>query len=634
MNIRPKVVWLVASLFAALIAMESVIQETVLIPSFAELERSDAQTAMTRIGYAVGRTLDNMESAAADWSDWGELYQFMEDRNKGFLATYTTPVALAPLRVSVLLLVDADGRVVFSSSHDLESGKPLDVDLAAQRSLPEGFPWRRNLAAGKAAHGMLRTNQGVMMLAGAPILDGSGGGQPRGMAIMGRLLTPEQLQRIGEEAQASLFMLDSPRVTQAPALVEAGRVTYVYRSFGDIYGRPLMTLRIDVPRRITARGQSAVMYSSLYLLGAAVSVLILLLIIFNRVVLGPIAAVTRHAVAVGEGADMSARLNFTGADEIGQLAREFDRMVQSLAESRRQLVDQSFQAGFAELAKGILHNLGNAMTPLTVRLSVLANRLRSTPLPDLKLAAAELAAAELAAAERATAEAARGPQDMARRADLIQFIELGSRELAAAVENAQRDIRVMERQTSIVSATLAEQTASSRSAPVVERVALPDLVAQALDIVPDACRQRLHIEADASLKTVGPVPVARTVLRQVLQNIIINAADAVGGSPRGMLHIRADLESDADAERLHLRCTDNGVGIAPENLSRIFEKGFSTKSRATNHGIGLHWCANAMRALGGRIWATSEGAGRGASLHVMLPVGRRQIPAERLGVEA
>jgi signal transduction histidine kinase len=108
----------------------------------------------------------------------------------------------------------------------------------------------------------------------------------------------------------------------------------------------------------------------------------------------------------------------------------------------------------------------------------------------------------------------------------------------------------------------------------------------------------------------------------VLQNLIINAADAVDESRRdkGVLQITAAIETDDDAQRLHLRCTDNGIGIAPENLPRIFEKGFSTKSRAANYGIGLHWCANAIASLGGRIWASSQGLGHGASLHVVLPI--------------
>jgi sensor histidine kinase regulating citrate/malate metabolism len=73
-----------------------------------------------------------------------------------------------------------------------------------------------------------------------------------------------------------------------------------------------------------------------------------------------------------------------------------------------------------------------------------------------------------------------------------------------------------------------------------------------------------------------------------------------------------------------LHCADNGVGIARGDLERVFDKGYSTKSKDTNYGIGLHWCANAIAALGGRIWAASEGPGLGASLHLMLPLAARE----------
>ena len=76
-----------------------------------------------------------------------------------------------------------------------------------------------------------------------------------------------------------------------------------------------------------------------------------------------------------------------------------------------------------------------------------------------------------------------------------------------------------------------------------------------------------------------------------------------------MLRLSAEIVIDANGEQLHLQCKDDGVGIAPQNLQRVFEKGFSTKSPETNYGIGLHWCANAIGALGGRIWAASEGRG-------------------------
>ena len=610
MNIRTKIISLLALLFAVLIVLEISIQKQVLMPSFAELEREDAQTSMKRIDYALDTALENIELSAADWGNWADAYQFVQSRNEAFVTANVTPIAMKQLKVNALLIVDLHGSYVTASARTLDGGEPLELDLTARKALPDDFPWRLNLADGKTARGLLRTNRGVMMIAAAPVLDGSGGGSPLGMVLLGRLLTPEQVQMIGAQAQASLAMLpDHP--LDGPAIVETDASTQVFKAFKDVYGKPLMSLRVKVPRRITERGHGAVTYASLYLIGAAVTVLLLLVAALNRIVLRPLARVTRRAVAVGEGTDFGARLNIHGQDEIAKLAREFDRMVERVADSRRQLVDQSFQAGFAELAKGVLHNLGNAMTPLGVRLSKLGDRLRDAPAADAELAIAELVG------NHAPAE---------RRADLEEFLRLACRELVSAVKEARSDVAVVQRQATIVQTALSELMRSTRNAHVIESVRLPDLVAQTLEIVPDTARQRLVVNTDESLRRVGAVQVARTVLRLILQNLIINAADAVrdAGRDKGVLHFAAEIIADAGSEQLHLHCKDDGVGIATDNLQRVFDKGFSTKSRETNYGIGLHWCANAIGALGGRIWAASEGPGLGASMHLMLPLPVRE----------
>jgi len=611
MNIRTKMISLLALLFAVLIVLEISIQKQVLMPSFAELEREDAETSMKRIGYALDTTLESIESMTGDWGNWADAYQFVKSPNVEFVNTNVTAASMKQLKVNAMLIVDLNGAYLLSSARTWETGETLDLDFTARKALPEDFPWRKNLADGKSARGLLRTNRGVMMTVAAPVLNGSGSGQHMGMVIMGRLLTPAQVRMIGAQAQASLAMLSDHLSDGSEEIAETDTSTQIFKSFMDIYGRPLMTFRVDVPRRITERGHGAVTYASLYLIGAAVTVLLLLVAALNRIVLRPLARVTRRAVAVGEGTDFGARLNIHGQDEIAKLAREFDRMVERVADSRRQLVDQSFQAGFAELAKGVLHNLGNAMTPLGVRLSKLGDRLRDAPAADAELAIAELVG------NHAPAE---------RRADLEEFLRLACRELVSAVTEARSDVAVVQRQATIVQTALSELMRSTRNAHVIESVRLPDLVAQTLEIVPDAARQRLVVNTDESLRKVGAVQVARTVLRLILQNLIINAADAVrdAGRDKGVLHFAAEIIADAGSEQLHLHCKDDGVGIATDNLQRVFDKGFSTKSRETNYGIGLHWCANAIGALGGRIWAASEGPGLGASMHLMLPLPVRE----------
>jgi two-component system NtrC family sensor kinase len=610
MNIRPKVTVLVASLFVILGVAEILVAQRVLLPSFADLERGDAHIAMRRIRNAIDLATDRLALSATDWGNWADTYRFVQDHNQAFVTDNITQVALRELNVNTMLVVDGDGNFVLASELDLNSDQPLDLDFVGRKTLPADFPWRANLRDGAPAKGFVQTNRGILMMAAAPIFNGTGQGPARGMVIMGRLLAPAEIARIGRQAQAQVSMAAQRSERVPERLVESDSVTHVYRSVDDVYGQPIMTLRVDVPREITQRGDSAVRYASTYSLVAAVVVLVLLVVILNRVVLTPLARVTRHAVAMGAGEDLTRRLDFNSKDEIGVLAHEFDAMVERVAQSRREVVDQSFQAGFAELAKGVLHNLGNAMTPIGVRLSRLRDRLRVAPTEN---------------AEQAVAELASGTTDSARRADLEEFVRLACTELAQAVKAAEIDVAVMSRQTAIVQAALTEQLQAARNEHVIEAVRLPELIAQSLEIVPESCRQRLMVATDDSLKKVGVVNIARTVLRLILQNLIINAADAVreAGKDKGVLHVAAEIVREANGEQLHLQCKDDGIGIAANNLERVFEKGFSTKSKATNYGIGLHWCANAIGALGGRLWAASDGPGRGASMHLMVPLGSR-----------
>ena len=610
MKIRLKVIALIGAIFAILVWAEVLVERHIVMPSFAQLERADAQTAMRRIVYGLDRTLTELELLATDWGNWEDTYRYVEDHNSAFIAANISNIALRQLNVNVLMIVDRDGKLVQARDLDLQTDEPLGLELTSRPELPADFPWRTNLRTATAVRCLLRTSRGILLLAAAPVLDGHGNGPSRGMVVIGRLLSPAVVKSLGSQAQVALALLPPDPSTTSEQMVETDRLIHVYRAFNDLYGKPVMTLGVDVPREITLRGSRAVSYASACLIAAAVIVLILLVLVLNRVILNPLARVTRHAVALGEDRDLTTRLELRHRDEFGVLARELDRMVERVAESRMQLVDQSFQAGFAELAKGVLHNLGNAVTPISVRLASLTERLRAAPVGE---------------AEQAVAELRDGTADPQRGADLEEFLRLACKELAATIRAAREDIATLTRQTALIQTALAEQMRAARNEYVIEPVRLTELLAQSLEIVPDVCRARLSVDADDTVRGVGVVRVARTVLRLILQNLIINAADAVrdAGKDQGTLRVSAEIVHEADQRQLHLQCVDDGVGIAAENLERVFEKGFTTKSPETNHGIGLHWCANAIGALGGQIWAASDGPGRGAALHLLVPLTAR-----------
>lgn len=494
----------------------------------------------------------------------------------------------------------------------MRSPRRIDIDLLAGSALPEQSPLRAAVSEGKRLAGLLRTNQGAMLVVLAPILDGQEHGPSRGMVLAGRLLSNEELSRIGDQAQVRLALAPQP-LTEATnklpldEITEHDSVTEVTRVFTAVDGSPALALRIEVPRAISQRGHQAVRYAAAFLGLAGATVLLLMIALLNRSVLGPLSRMTQHVVALGRSDDLTVRLELQRTDELGVLAREFDRMVDNLAAARRQLVDSSFKSGVAENASGVLHNLGNAMTPLGIDIGTLQEKLREAPTADIHLVLAEL-------------ESAR--PDAERQSELGAYLRLTSRELAETVTGAQADLDIIARNAHSIQAVLAEQMTRSRSEVVVETILLPDLIGQSAALVPPDSRHRLSLDLDVTLRQVGSVRVARTTLQQVFQNLILNAAEAVrdAGHEHGTLRIEARVLDEPGGERLHMTFADSGVGIRNDDLPRIFERGFSTKSAATNSGIGLHWSANAVAALGGKISATSPGPLGGAVFHLILPL--------------
>jgi C4-dicarboxylate-specific signal transduction histidine kinase len=107
---------------------------------------------------------------------------------------------------------------------------------------------------------------------------------------------------------------------------------------------------------------------------------------------------------------------------------------------------------------------------------------------------------------------------------------------------------------------------------------------------------------------------------QVLGNVILNAYEAIKRCPSGSgrIQLQARAETVGDQPMVRVTVSDTGCGFDPQASSKIFQRGYSSK-RGHMSGLGLHWCANALAGMGGRIVAESAGPGNGAEFHVLLP---------------
>jgi two-component system, NtrC family, sensor kinase len=616
MLIRWKILIAVAALSSAVGAAQYFVQRAVIEPSFASLEHDAAVTDMDRVEAAIGQEMEHLQTMSTDWGDWDGTYRFMEDRHEDFIVQNIMTDALKNLRVDAIAFVDLTGKFAWARAVQSGSLEPLRLDFITRGTLLEDSALGVALRSATKARAYVQTDRGLMLAAIAPILNGNHQGPSRGSVILGRLLTDQEIVRIGEQAHTDVTQVRSSNgganLAQivpglAPSATEAFEVNdSELTSYRVLMANatPLTILKLKTRHTITERGRTAMRTSlGLMLVGAVIALLVLLLLL-HWIVVRPLGGLVRQTRLIGSATEPTSTIEVSAKDELGELALEFNEMIERLAQMQKRLVDQSFSAGVAENASGILHNLGNAITPLGAKVHALRDRLKSAPAADIALVMDEL----------------NGAVDPIRRADLDLFLQMTAQELTEILSLAEGDSEDILRYTHDLQTILLEQSRHSHAPKLLEVMKLADLIEQGAELVAPELRSHLTLEMDASLANVGSVRLARTVMRQVVQNLIVNAAQALPPSGRGQLCVSAKTVEAGGRSMLELIFADNGAGISPANLKNIFVKHFSTKSQVSNAGIGLHWCANSLNALGGALRVDSLGLNMGATFTIAIPL--------------
>lgn len=295
------------------------------------------------------------------------------------------------------------------------------------------------------------------------------------------------------------------------------------------------------------------------------------------------------------------------------LSRDVTRtreMELALEKAHQQLVDASRLAGMAEVANGVLHNVGNVLNSLNVSASVIAAGLKQSKAESLARLARLLRENEagLGAFLTRDPKGSRVPEFLASLAR--HAVEERTRllqEVASLQQNIDHIKEIVSMQQSYATTVAATEN--------LEPAALMD---DALRMCVSA-NGRHEVEIAREFQPVPPVLAEKGKVIQILVNLVRNAKYACveGGAANQRVTLR--LRSDDTGSRVLFEVEDNGVGIPPENLTRIFAHGFTT--RAQGHGFGLHASANAAREMKGQLRAHSAGTGAGARFTLELPAG-------------
>jgi PAS domain S-box-containing protein len=273
--------------------------------------------------------------------------------------------------------------------------------------------------------------------------------------------------------------------------------------------------------------------------------------------------------------------------------------------TERKLRDASRQAGMAEVATGVLHNVGNVLNSVNVSAVVVTDHIRQSSVSHLDKAVALLRQNE----GNNTFLTSDG-----NGRKLADFLAQLSTQVQAEHATALDELKQLGKNIDHIKEIVSMQQQYARVAGISEEVSVAELVDDSLRMNAGALL-RHDVQIVREFKATPVINVDKHKVMQILVNLIRNAKYACDEANLTGKCLTVSVEDDVDTVRISVR--DNGVGIPPENLRRIFSHGFTT--RKDGHGFGLHSGALAAKEMGGSLSVQSEGAGRGATFTLELP---------------
>ena len=284
-------------------------------------------------------------------------------------------------------------------------------------------------------------------------------------------------------------------------------------------------------------------------------------------------------------------------------------MEAALETAQQQLVDASRTGGMAEIANGVLHNVGNVLNSLNVSASVIATGLRQSKSESVTRLVALLREHESDLGGFLT----RDPKGRRVPELLASLAGHASDERTRLLQ----EIASLQKNVDHIKEVVAMQQAYATMGGRVEPLDPVMLMEHAVSMNVDALA-RHEVEIVRRFQTVPAMLGEKAKVLQILVNLISNAKHACGEAGRRGKRITLSVAPAATPGHVCLAVEDNGIGIPKENLAKIFGHGFTT--RANGHGFGLHSAANAAREMKGSLTVRSEGWGLGATFTLELPV--------------
>ena len=609
MSLRERILIVLLVMLCCYAGLEFFVLKTVIVPELSRQEQQQAKDNLNRCKNAIQTSLFDLQERLSSWSQSGQLYSMMQQPTVDLKDTF-----ISNLNMDFLVVYNNTWKPI-SSQTDINN-----LDYKALLFAPQNPLVNKNIPGCSSKTLAYHQNQ-LWLIISAPITKSNMSRTVEGTVVAGRLLSTERLealrnqlrlsfdwdilnphQLIGQNKEITKRVSDTEPIDLIPLgkeILQASALLYDYQK------QPVLLIKYFQDRRITRQSLHVMMMTLYGKIAIGVFAVLLLTWLLQRVVVNPIIKLIQYIVNIENPSKSKDILALSRKDEIGTLANEFNEMCQRLQNAQVKLMEKSYLSGVTEMSSGILHNVRNALSPITTRIERIKDQFKTIPLKNLEQAQSELQHSGL------------GHE---RRKDLMRFVDLTFQDVLTNLNDMVSGLDDLAEQVFQIEDMLNLQRTFGRDDKPVQFIEPSKLLDSAMDMIPESFRKECRISIDSGIRKLPAIPVEPTTFTQILQNLLINAAESLERENPiyRKINIHAEIETVNERPMLHWTIQDNGAGIPSEKIQQIFERGASSKRKGLT-GIGLHWCANTVTAMKGRIWAESNGPHRGAVFHILIP---------------
>ncbi len=585
MKLRKKTLAIISAMLVGAICILYLTSQTILMNSFDELEKQESSRDVERTLSVLFDQLSALDAVTYDWAAWDETYEFIEDNNPEYIEANIVDSTFTGLRINLLLFINSSNQIHLSKAFDLQDEEEVPLPQSLHEYLSDNALLLRHLDTESSITGIILLTEGPMLVTSRPILTSDDEGPIRGTLIMGRYLDSAEIERLAGVAhlpltvcrvddsqmpsdfQAALSSLSEEVQIFIQPLSEESIAGYAL--IDDVYGNPSLVLRADMPRGIYEQGQSTTRYFILSLLAIGLVGGVMGILFLERTVLSRLTRLSASVDSIGKSGDISARVQMKGKDELSSLAGAINGMLASLEQAHKKL-----KRAYEDLKA--LDRMKDEF------LSMTSHELK-TPLAPMTSLVRQMSGGELGELTKKQEKA-------------LGIIARGIERLRGSVEKILEISRLE----------------SGRMELHKEKLQLAPLVRDVIKrMKPSATLKKISLtQRMAKLPT---IEADRGRVDEVLSCLIDNA---IKFTPEGG---RVDVATKRKGDNALIEVKDNGKGVAPNDIPKLFKKFFRADPSIPGIGLGLSICKRLVEAHGGKIRCESK-LDKGSTFSFTLPV--------------